>query len=175
MEPAGAGGPSSRRRSSRNAQHPHLRADRHLERIDQPVPPPADREQPSPRSLEEPGPRIGTLSDRAVPPVEERSRREHVRRERTPRTMLARVLQRVNQRVAHRARRRELERVVALKEDPPDTLPQAVEPARDPRREAVHPARERALVVRLYERMDVVLLDGVFDDPEVLAPPRSDG
>src|SRR5262245_64083373 len=96
-------------RSPRNGEQPHLRADWHLERIDEPVPPPADREQPSPRSLEEPGPRIGTLLDRAIPPAEERSRREHVRCERPPRTVLARVLECVDEGVAHRPRRRELE------------------------------------------------------------------
>src|SRR6185436_1744753 len=110
----------------------------------------------------------------ALPPFEPGRRREHVRSERAPRAVLARVLEDVDESVAHRARSRELESVVALREDAAGTLPQSVQPAREPRRESVHRARERALVARLDERMDVVLLERVLDDAEVLAPSRGD-
>src|SRR5262245_58050674 len=157
------------------ASHPDLRPDGHLEWIDQPVPPPSDREQPRPRSLEKPGSRFRTLLDPALPPLEPRRRRVHVRRERAPRPVLARVLQDVDEGVAHRARSRELQRVVALHEDPANSPPRPVQSPRDSRREPVHGVRERALVARLDERVDVRLLERVLDDPEVLAPARGDG
>src|SRR5262245_28036384 len=42
-----------------SASHPRLCPDGHLERIDQPVPPPPHRQEPRPCSLEEPGLRFG--------------------------------------------------------------------------------------------------------------------
>jgi len=45
--------------------------------------------------------------------------------------------------------------VVAVVEDRSGAVPQAIEPARDARREADHRARERALIARLGDGVNV--------------------
>src|SRR5262249_32655098 len=74
----------------------------------------------------------------------------------------------VRERVARLRRGRDRGRVIAEREDVAAASPQrAVEPLRGGDREALHAARERALVVGLDEQVQVIRLDADVDDAVV--------
>jgi len=92
--------------------------------------------------------------------------------------MFADVEEDVAEYVAHFGRRLEIVAVIALVPDLPTACELLVELARDADDEALHAARQRLLVRRLDDEMNVVFLDRIMDDLEgrllLLCPPSDD-
>jgi hypothetical protein len=85
------------------------------------------------------------------------------------REMAPRVQQHVGERAPHLARGAEAAVVIAAVEHRAAPLRRAVQRAREPCRDALHPARERVLAVRLDDQVRVVALERVVVDAEVAA------
>jgi hypothetical protein len=86
------------------------------------------------------------------------------------RGVLPKILKNISYRVSRLPRRLQIVPVIAIREHRPLPPKDAVQPARDPNVEPVHPAAERSLVARLDDQVQVVAQHREVDDPELLAP-----
>jgi hypothetical protein len=76
------------------------------------------------------------------------------------------VLEDVDERSPHFARSLQRPRVIAIGEHGAAAGPEPIQRARDAHEQALHPARERMLIGRLGDEMDVVRLHGVLGETE---------
>jgi hypothetical protein len=82
------------------------------------------------------------------------------------RLVLTPIVNNVHERIAHLARSTERSRVVTIAEDPSGALERAIDGSSGTNRQSRHAARERALVVRLHEEMEMIGLHGKVDKPK---------
>lgn len=86
--------------------------------------------------------------------------------------MLAEVGQHVHERVAHRARRRKGARMIPISPDASAAAEDTVHGAREADGETAYATRQRACMLGLRDQMDVIILHGELDDPEMCARGR---
>jgi len=153
-------------------------APRDLRRIDEPVPPPAKREQPGVRRRDLAAPelfgrwlaRAGHTSP-AIEPAARRGRVDADWRECAVAfpPVLAGVQQHVGQRIPHLARRSKHPQVVPIGQHRPPSATGPVGGSGQPGADRFHPAGEIARARGFDEEMGVIALERVVHDPE--APP----
>ena len=136
----------------------------HRRRIDQPVPPPALGQEPGACSRDRDLEARRTHPD--SPSVEGAAGAVRVDpvAPRACQPVVASVVEHVGEGVPDLARGLEDPRVVAVAEDVAPARGDAVDRARQPRRQALDPAGERQAVLRFDEEVDVVPQDRVVDD-----------